>query len=151
MNSNRLCQLPGRWIVAAVFLSAGCGGPKFSFNEMVEGVVTLDGQPLSNVTVRFLPEAKGEARPPVSASPTDEKGRFQLKCQRNGKIDQPGAVLGKHIVQVIENRPRKRKGEAPDEEAPPPRVPAIYATLESSVNVEVTPDKHSYDIKLTSE
>lgn len=68
----------------------GCGqsGPKL---VPVSGVVTLDGQPLSDAGILFQPIGGG---PPASGT-TDASGRFTLRTQ-----NRPGAVLGEHRVSI---------------------------------------------------
>ncbi len=55
-------------------LLAGCG-PSSDVPKLapVHGVVTMDGKPLANATVRFIPES---GRPSVGV--TDEQGRYEL-------------------------------------------------------------------------
>lgn len=73
--------------------SAGCHSePEFA---EVEGVVTLNGKPLSNVEVVFLPDPELGTSGPRAASYTDEHGRYRLRCERPEKI---GTVIGSHRV-----------------------------------------------------
>lgn len=77
-------------ITGAILLIAGCadGGPALG---TVSGTVTLDGKPLANAIVSFVPEAGG--RPSVGT--TDEQGNYQL-----GYIDRLGALIGNHKVSI---------------------------------------------------
>jgi hypothetical protein len=58
----------------------------------VKGVVTLDGQPLPNAAVRFLPVVPVRA----SMSMTDADGRYELVYIR----DIMGAAVGDHRVEI---------------------------------------------------
>jgi hypothetical protein len=76
---------------------SGCNGdPEFA---EVEGVVTLDGKPLPDVEVAFLPDPEKGNKGPRTASYTDEQGRYRLHCEKPIK---DGAVLGPHRVCIID-------------------------------------------------
>src|SRR5215210_5318730 len=78
--------------------SAGCGGQKF---VPVSGRVTLDGQPLANAVVSFLPAAQDgsvTAAGPGSMAVTDDRGEFALKVV-------PGRTTGGLRVAVTPNNP----------------------------------------------
>ena len=72
-----------------LLLSIGCGGD--SNIGKVEGVVSLDGEPLKRALVCFYP-TDGRA----SAGQTDEEGHYELQYIRNVK----GAVVGPHKVTI---------------------------------------------------
>jgi hypothetical protein len=82
-------------LTAALVLALGCGGRKFA---PVSGTVTLDGKPLANAVVTFIPVAEqgsidaGES----STGKTNEKGEFTLRST-TGKN---GALVGKHKVSI---------------------------------------------------
>jgi hypothetical protein len=85
----------------ALFLSLGlilgCGSDaKFA---PVSGKVTLDGAPLGNAHVAFQPMGKAGSDSPGAGSygVTDPDGKFTL---RSGENDQPGAIVGKHRVEI---------------------------------------------------
>lgn len=88
-------------ILAAVSLVcvAGCGegGPKLG---TVTGTVTMDGQPLADALVTFMPVEPG----PAATGTTDAAGKYQLLSG-----DRQGAVLGQHKVAV---KSLKSGGEA---------------------------------------
>jgi hypothetical protein len=72
-------------------LPLGCGS-----NDglaRVQGVVTMNGQPLGDATVEFRPMAS-EAAP--SSGQTDADGYYEL----NYTFDTPGAVPGEHVVSI---------------------------------------------------
>src|SRR5262245_7095956 len=82
-------------LAVALVLVLGCGGRKFA---SVSGTVTMDGKPLPNAVVTFIPVAEkgaidaGES----STGKTNEKGEFTLKST-TGKN---GALVGKHKVSI---------------------------------------------------
>jgi hypothetical protein len=78
------------FVSVAVFL-AGCGpsGPTLA---TVSGKITLDGQPLPNVNVQFVPEKGGSP----SYGGTNANGEYELLHAQNRK----GALLGKHLVDI---------------------------------------------------
>jgi hypothetical protein len=130
---------PPRLALALALLAVGACRPSWKYNEQVEGTVKLDGAPVANALVRFVPEDPNVQRP-ASSGYTDEKGRFTLACE-NGK---PGAVLAKHNVLVLAGRG--------GEDAPARRVniPPVYSNpVATPLQVEVTADKHSYDLALS--
>jgi len=72
-----------------VLAAAGCSGG--SNPVLVEGVVTLDGNPLEGATVMFRPEV---GRPSVGK--TDSAGKYVLRYTS----ERDGAVPGKHVVSI---------------------------------------------------
>jgi hypothetical protein len=70
---------------------SGGGGGKLPDLAPVTGKVTLDGQPLGNAVVSFVPQ-KGAA----SGGVTDAEGKYVLRY-RDGT---PGAALGQHQVLI---------------------------------------------------
>src|SRR5262245_63437214 len=76
---------------------AGCSrGPQLA---EVEGTLKLRGKPLPGVMVCFIPDAEAGTPGPRSTGWTDEQGRYRLTCD---KPYQPGAVVGKHRVIVLD-------------------------------------------------
>ena len=124
-------------------LLAGCG-PKQAFAP-VEGTVTLDGEPLPGVVVRFLPDNDKGTKGPTSEGYTDEQGKYVLKCASPAR---DGAVVGWHHV-VVEDpndeRPfqgevRKTKQRVPPKYSDPSR-PALSLEVKAgapTINVPLT-------------
>src|SRR2546423_12618151 len=77
----------------------GCG-PRFIVNETVEGTLKMEGKPVPNVRVEFLPQMGAEHSAPPSGGYTDSNGYYKLTCN-NGK---PGAVVAKHKVVLLQGR-----------------------------------------------
>jgi hypothetical protein len=121
-----------------LLIVSGCGKSArvWEFNNQVEGIVKLEGTPVPDVFVQFVPEDPVE-QGPISTAQTDSKGHFRLMTQD----DRDGAVIGKHRVLVFAGRTESgaRVGI---------NIPARYRTVKDAVGLEVTPDKHSYDVDL---
>ncbi len=109
---------PG-WIpllLGVTTLLAGCS--KDYETAPVSGQVTLDGTPLANVGITFVPLAEDKQNPnigPGSLAKTDEEGRFTLRTKEGGK----GAVPTEHIVRMSLPVP---KGGSGDDLAAPART-----------------------------
>jgi hypothetical protein len=58
----------------------------------VSGIVTLDGEPLANATVRFTPAGPGR----TSEGTSDTEGRYELRYLR----DIRGANIDQHTVRI---------------------------------------------------
>ena len=104
----------------------GCGGS--SDVGRVEGVITLDGQPVADASVEFAPE--GEGRP--STGMTDSNGHYELAYTAT----EMGAKVGKHSV-VITTAGMKPDASGNLTEVPE-TIPEKYNT-KSELTVEVTP------------
>src|SRR2546423_891968 len=106
---------------AALSLLAGCGST--AKVAPVSGAVTLDGKPLANAHLVFQPEATGgKTNIGVgSYGDTDAGGKYTLRLQ---DTDQPGAVVGKHRVEID----IKVQADDRDPKLRPPtkRLPAKY-------------------------
>lgn len=78
--------------ISLILLMTGCsGGPADPKLNSVVGKVTLDGEPLSDAVVTFIPD-----RGPASGAITDEEGNYDLKFKSGSR----GAVSGKHTVTI---------------------------------------------------
>ncbi|QDT53646.1 hypothetical protein Pan44_16690 [Caulifigura coniformis] len=122
MIRHRLRMAAAGMVLA--ILASGCGGadPKSHARVAVSGTVTLDGQPLDNAVILFvpLPEVNG---PTASAGIVE--GRFQLSAEA-------GPVAGKHRVQIESN---DHGGIAPDDEAALAEMAAGKRKLPKTVKI----------------
>jgi hypothetical protein len=83
-------------LVGITFLSLGCGKNPHRLAP-VSGRVTMEGKPLANALVAFLPDTKPGAMPsPTSRGETDQNGRYTLTSSE----DKPGAVVGTSKVRI---------------------------------------------------
>ncbi len=130
---------PTRLALALALLAVGACRPSWKYNEQVEGTVKMDGAPVANALVRFVPEDP-KYQGPASSGYTDAKGHFSLACE-NGKA---GAVVAKHNVLVM---PGRGGEEAASRRA---NIPPVYSNpVATPLVVEVTAEKHSYELALS--
>jgi len=139
---------------ALAVLASGCGKTKPPPVVEAVGIVRLDGKPLKNVMVRFVPV--NDLGPDFHASGvTDESGRFTLTC--NGR---PGACACEHRVTVSEAEiPAHLKSEDLKVQAELARyleglggrpLPPKYSNLaESPLTVSVNAEQREYVLDLT--
>jgi hypothetical protein len=131
-------------------LPAGCGARPAAINDKVEGSVTIDGAPLAQVMVQFIPDAGPGVTAPASTGFTDAEGRYQLTYDRQ----KTGAAVGKHRVVLLQGRAGVNPDDpqAPVTPPPPgPRLPQEYALSgQTPLRVEVTSEKHTYDLNVTA-
>jgi hypothetical protein len=145
-------RFPVLGLVGVLLLGlVGCG-KQVEYNNQVEGIVTLNGKPLANVHVEFVPDPPEGARAESSRALTDENGRYALE-RADGE---PGAMIGNHFVVILRGRGMDQNiDELPDEEAAPARdrrlVPARYAMASTTpLRIEVLPAEHTYNLELRS-
>jgi hypothetical protein len=153
---SNLFRLPLAALLAAGLLPlAGCNrGPEFA---RVEGTITLDGKPLDNAEVVFLPDPEKGNQGPCASAYTDEQGHYRLFCE---KANQEGAVVGRHRVCVHDlaavapppdPNPTPAGGKAALPPLPakgkPSRVPAAYDDPSHTPlrDVEVKPGRQTLD------
>ncbi|UUO05449.1 carboxypeptidase regulatory-like domain-containing protein [Blastopirellula sp. J2-11] len=128
----------------ALFLQSGCAArsDRPDLGE-VTGTVTLDGKPLADALLTFVPE-RGRS----SFGATDEAGFYRLKY--TGDFD--GAVLGQHKV-VIESIVASGNHSDPSIErnnsAQVEKIPRKYNTR-SELKREVVAGSNAFDFELTS-
>ena len=118
-------QLPFLVLLSSVCLIAlGCGGAHRLPLAEVEGVVTLDGQPLEGARLMFTPESGRSAKGVAGAD-----GTFTLTTYRDGD----GAVVGKHAIVVFP--PGAGGSGRPidvDQPRPASRLPVSYGDAATS-------------------
>jgi hypothetical protein len=144
----------GLGVVIVIALSGCAKGPP-PVTE-VSGVVLLEGKPLPQARVEFIPDLSGFGAEMNSSATTDDEGRFSLSMTYKG---QPGAVVGKHRVLVAEMpTPGEFRSQDPQTQARYQQflaklknrpIPEAYATIASTpLTVEVKAEQKSYEIQL---
>jgi hypothetical protein len=124
----------GLW--GASLVGCGADGPELG---LVSGRVTLDGQPLADARIEFQPTASGGS---PSYGRTDAQGKFTLHFRR----DQPGAMLGEHLVRV--STERQLSSEDPGGPATiPERVPSRFNS-QTELKRTVEPEDNQFTIEL---
>jgi hypothetical protein len=116
--------------LAALVTLLVCGCGRSVPLGQVDGTVRLDGQPIGQVMVVFIPE---DPRLPQSMGITDERGQFKLRCGKRGA----GAAIGNHRVTLVDAAAApatKGRDEDPPEGTPSPtsRIPAMYNRADST-------------------
>ncbi|MEK6247545.1 MAG: carboxypeptidase-like regulatory domain-containing protein [Planctomycetales bacterium] len=112
----------------------GCwgGGGDHDPTIPVSGTVTLDGMPLADATVSFIPE---NGRP--ANGTTDADGRFELTTYEKGD----GVAISKHKVTVSKPAPFDPKDPYAER---PSLVPAKYGDLKTTP-LEFTVTEEGFD------
>ncbi len=121
-------------LIAFLLLSVGCGDSGIG---QVHGVVTLDGERLSNAVIEFYPQAGGAA----SAGRTDANGQYQIHRGRQGL----GAVVGLHKVQIWTSVGI----DVEDGPTPKERIPSKYNSS-TELTAQVASGSNAIDFDLDS-
>lgn len=134
-------------VICVVLPFSGCGGGMSDMPDIgqVSGVVTVDGQPKSDLMVTFQPES---GRP--SYATTDASGAYELRYNR----DTPGAKIGSNLVTISTatddgDGSGEDYGDGSDS---PDAIPAKYNTLastnsEMTVEVKSGSNEFNWDVK----
>lgn len=131
-------------VVGLALLIAGCGGGSDGPSLIdVEGTITLDGEPLGNAAISFLPAGAGVDGTSPSYGKTDANGQYSLEYS----ISESGAIAGKYRVAISTLQDADEdEGVAAQAET----VPAKY-NVNTELEVEVTEGGGPYDFSLESE
>lgn len=138
----------------ALFVACGCGKSS-PVIVPTEGVVLLNGKPLPNASVTFMPMIDHFGAEAYSSAVTDDNGKFTLTCHYN---DQPGAAVGKHVVLVTEAPlPDKMRGvqdsrvvDAYQAKLGNRPIPATYASAgKSPIRIDIAQGQQSVTVELT--
>ncbi|MDR2704472.1 MAG: hypothetical protein LBC02_01715 [Planctomycetaceae bacterium] len=140
------------FLILAGSIISGCSG-KLRTNQ-VEGLVTLDGTPLSGANIAFVVQEEGKGN--TAYARTDEKGIYHLQTH----LGEPnaGTTEGKYIVTISKNvsRPSGKKeqdseGNIVDELNAVEILPAIYTeTTTTPFSVTVVKGKNVFNFELKS-
>jgi hypothetical protein len=124
-------------------LLASASGCRNDDVELVEvtGTVTLDGQPLPEATVRFLPIVTGDEPARPSSALTTDEGEFALGYSTTKQ----GARPGKYRIYISTFR-----NPEPGLPGKPETVPLCYNT-ETTLTEEVTAEQHEFTFNLQSD
>ena len=146
---RRFCVL----LFAPLVLTASACSSGSPFAE-VSGVVLLDGKPMPDAIVQFVPEPDKNTNGPPSGGKTDEEGRFRL--QSEDKYAKGGAVVGFHRVVIRDKRaiaPGRNRWEDPMKrpKTPPSRISMRYAEVQRTpLRQEVKAGSQTITLELTS-
>ena len=137
MNRSLLLLTCPMW--AALSLVGGCSSG--ASTVPVSGRITLDGQPLAGAHVSFQPEGGSGSLSESGAGSgsyalTAADGSYSLRLAQG---DRPGAVVGKHRVEI--NMRNESDDDTDRHGKPPPLtkvIPARY-NLRTELTCDVTP------------
>jgi hypothetical protein len=155
--------------LAACFVGmAGCGGQPTLNTEYVEGVVTLDGQPVPEATVTFVPVTEGQGA--SATGMTDQQGVYKLTAAVTGEtaaVPEAGTLPGEYHVGVVKTIVETPMSEEEAEQAGVDYVPGDeYASApkttfvvpqkynnprESGIQVTVESGRNTIPLELTSD
>jgi hypothetical protein len=165
-DEHSLMSLMKRQLIACLtagimFASVGCGsGTKAAKTEQVEGLVTLDGQPVPDATVTFVPVQDGVGA--AAAGRTDAEGKYRLTALVTGAHAEGGAgtLPGEYYVGVMKVSlpppPTSEDAVGPSKQRPRETklthvVPEKYNDpKKSEIKVTVKEGKNDIPIPLTS-
>ncbi|MGQ0636572.1 MAG: hypothetical protein ACT4QC_18315 [Planctomycetaceae bacterium] len=134
------------WLLLPFLLAAGAGcGPSGPVRVAVEGTVNIDGQPVPDGVISFIP-AEGTTGPTAGGAIVN--GRYKI-------APADGPVIGKHRVEITGQRKTGRVYDSlpPHKvmiEEKEPVVPAKYSTM-SELSAELKSGMNKYDWDLKSE
>lgn len=106
--------LAGLLLLAVTCWGCGPGGPEIA---SVEGTVTMDGKPLPNAAVVFIPE---NGRP--AGATTDSEGHYVLNFTQGRQ----GAMLGKNSIRISTLRDADQKPDGTPIPASRETIPMQY-------------------------
>ena len=145
-------------LALSLIVFPGCSDGSGLSVEMVEGTITLDGEPLAGATVGFSP-ADGEGMPAVGR--TDESGKFVLTATQGGAAGK-GTTAGRYNVSItkeaLQREPTEQERKRMDETGVSPNIPIVsivpkkYNNSNSSgLTAEVVRGKNTFDFALESD
>jgi hypothetical protein len=124
------------WLLATGLAPTGCSRPADEPTAVeVTGTVTLEGKPLAQARVTFVP-TDASVGGPSAAADTNEAGWFRLE----GLDGRPGAVAGRYRV-TVEDRSQEASSAVANSrdtsalisairQKKQPRIPQLYADPE---------------------
>ena len=140
--ADRPCRIAAafRLLLAASLIGmlTGCGGETDPFERVpVEGVVTVDGSPLSRGTIRFIPEGTTEgpkvALPVVDGSFSGDRsvgpvaGKHQVVVEPEESDEFPHD--GEEVLEQLAEEGRRRRAPAAKS---PPSTPHTFVAGETN-------------------
>lgn len=151
------------WMVAGIVCaSVGCNSAAPGLKtEEVEGLVTLDGEPVADATVTFTPVVEGSGA--MATGTTDATGKYRLTALAAGYTPQAGSgtLPGEYNVGVVKIKPpeiptsteaaKPKEGQRPMNSAITYMVPQKYENpTGSGIKATVKEGKNDIPIVLTS-
>ncbi len=155
-------------LAVCITVAAGCGGPPTLQTEYVEGLVTVDGEPVADAIVTFVPVTEGQGA--SATGMTNAQGIYKLTATVTGDVaatPEAGTLPGEYHVGVLKNvvdspmtqQEAEEKGIKYVPPAPGVRqepkityvVPQKYnVPRKSGIQVTVEPGRNNIPLELTS-
>ncbi len=140
-------------LCAAALLLPGCP-PSPPPIVPAEGTLTVNGQPLPNAYVQFIPMVPGLNAEYIATATTDDQGHFKLTCH-----GREGACACENKVTVGDPpMPEEARGQSAEAAKAAARfqaslknrpIPEQYANVgKTPVSITVTADRREYEVKL---
>jgi hypothetical protein len=129
----------------AALLATGCNGSGLNLAP-VEGIVTLDGQPVADAGVLFVPSDPKQGPPAMGV--TDATGAFSLRT-----VNDDGAVVGDYRVSISKSEQSLQPvaGSRALRHIVKRHVPEKYEAVESSgLTATVAEDENHFEFPLIS-
>lgn len=101
--TRKLCSFVTVAFLCVVF--SGCGSSSNLERTIIEGTISLDGNPIKNGEIRFYP--KGATKGPPSGGPIKD-GKYIAKAGG-------GVLIGTHLVSIKAFAPKHSNRPAPPE------------------------------------
>lgn len=140
-----MTRVKAQMIVAAAFVAAGglCGCSGEDGPEMgnVYGTVRLDGKPLPNASLVFVPDGGSP-----SMGVTDADGQYELQYSSSKN----GATVGRHMVRISTYRSGGEDDDGNEIPPAPEKVPAQY-NVNSTLVKDVKPGSNEINFVLESD
>ncbi|MDR3199407.1 MAG: hypothetical protein LBU34_16180 [Planctomycetaceae bacterium] len=105
MTNYRISQIQKLFFVIVCFsflILLGCGSGSPFPVEAVEGTVTLDGQPVEDAVLTFVPVHSDNGK--AAYGRTDVTGTYKLTAFNGGKSG-AGTMVGHYIVSILKEVP----------------------------------------------
>ncbi len=137
---------PLRWLGLVVFLSlitiVGCGTEQPLGN--VNGKVTLNGEPVDQVHVQFIPDPFSQVPGKMAWAVTDADGRYEMEY--GDSTGKKGAAVGLNKVTLQDLAPENsRKGRPPKS-----RVDRrFHSPFKTPLEFEVKEGVQTFDIEIS--
>ena len=162
LSSNHIMCLYNRFFsllffVGLLALLSGCG-PKGPAINYVEGVVTLDGEPVDGANVSFAPKQMGAPGgidgTLLAGGRTDTNGKYTLSTTIGSAIG-GGTTIGEYDVTIVKKR-LTNTFTGPGQMVGRPNyaydVPRAFENAETSkITVEVVKGKNTINFALSSD
>lgn len=165
MNPIVCRTVPFCLLMILLGMSGGCGkkGPP---TQYIEGIVTLDGKPVDNALVSFIPVQSVDMSNPnnlnvplIATGNSGTDGKFRLSAVQGGKIGR-GTTEGEYRVMIVKkemtNAPVVQKGKPIPVMKGPPKfkyiVPKVFENPnKSGIVVTVKKGTNKFDFALKTD